>query len=74
MHTGLAFDLSDVFIGPSILIILSGSVTMTCGLTEEPAGKGATIFLPAASPEMRLLLPTQSPGDDVLLFQAYCNS
>ena len=54
--------------GPSILLTVSGSVTLACGSTDMPAGKGATIFLPAASPDVRLL-----PKGAALLFQAYCN-
>ena len=60
-----------ILAGPSVLIFLAGSAVLACGLTEESAGKGVTIFLPAASPQVRLL--PNMDNEQVLLFQAYCN-
>ena len=58
-----------IFPGPSIFLIVSGSLDISCNSSQEELCEGAVLFM-SASTELKLY-PKLSK--DMLIFQAYCS-
>jgi len=58
-----------IVLGPSILIVLDGSLELACNGLRDELGKGSVLFLPAGR-EARFYPRTE---EEVLVFQAYCS-
>ena len=57
------------FLGPSIFLVVSGSLDISCNSMREELCEGAALFV-SASTELKLY-PKLSK--DILVFQAYCS-